>query len=186
MPKRKWLKIGTRVEFTQRAASCVRVVEDDPQFDDPSNHLNLTGMRRIEKDYGCIHRRDWPMITDNGRQILRELSLKPDGYSWSLTFRLPMVEEKYGPRKGQLRPLTRWVMTWEEPGEGWVVGLVYRQEGWREGDGGYTWSGEPPEGESFYLHAINRVPLYQIKTSLTSRIILVPALNVHPIDTKEN
>ena len=47
--KRKWLEIGTKVSFTQRAASCIRVVEHELEDD------ILGGRERtVPQDYGTI------------------------------------------------------------------------------------------------------------------------------------
>jgi len=169
MARRKWLEIGTKVRFTERAASCVRVVEYDFDF----------GGRQTAdpKDYGTITKPDWKTITDAGRGLLRQLSLSPDGPGFALHFALPERE-----RRDKKHKLTRWVISWEEGGEGYVVGLTYRQEGVRDSSGGYGPDGDYPE---FYLDVFSRVPLYQIKQRLTGKTILVPVESAEPIDSQE-
>jgi hypothetical protein len=79
---------------------------------------------------------------------------------------------------GGTRPLDRWVYTWPESGEGYVVGLTFRSEGFKDKSSYYSGYGEPPEYEQPYLSESARFPLYEVRRTLRSRSVLCPTWSV--------
>lgn len=75
---------------------------------------------------------------------------------------------------GGTKPLDRWVYAWPESGDGYVVGLTFRSEGFKDKGTYYSGYGEPPEYEQAYLAERERFPLYEVRRSLRTRSVLCP------------
>lgn len=91
----------------------------------------------------------------------------PHPTSWYMAGRMPKpkrARRSYGAGR-EPRVLDVWTAVWPEPGEGIVVGLTHRCEGFAEGYGG-------EDGRHFEER--ERFPVYQVKAKLNGPTILVP------------
>lgn len=83
---------------------------------------------------------------------------------------------------GHAKALHRWVVAWPQAGYGTVVGLTYRASGWTvPGSGG----GYDPDGDPPYFQEYERYPVYQVKTALRGKPLLVPLWACIPLPPNE-
>ena len=163
------IEIGTWVNYTERAASVVRVCDTDFDTSPPYSELVPREIRR-PLDFGCIVKKDLIRMERSDTEALMAMSLnkrKP------FRFEIPLTEGYAGGNPGDgpdLIPLTRWVLRWPRHGGGYVTGLQVRQQGRVEGSYGN-------EGGGHYLQTFRSAPpvtLLEIKTLLRQKPILVP------------
>lgn len=164
----KPLPIGTRVRYTHIACSMKRQIE---QTWVPCPSGCDDGVKDLRKCWAC-----------NGsgevlgkKNYLGYGKVDPRDKRFAKIVRDVPIKEWLGSQK----EMDRWVEHLPLEGEGFIVGLTYRQEGFWDTFtiGGYYLSDDPPEYQN-YLTLVKNHALYEVKNTLRSKSFLVPVESV--------
>lgn len=153
----RYLPIGTPVAFTHRACGVVWC----PTVTEPSGILSDSAVV-VEEEHWNWSRRDRRFAP---RFTFQERS------------KMPRPSRRDSPTSvahSKIKALDRWVYAWPEDGNGYIVGLTFRSEGFRDRGPVFAGYGEPPEYEQAYLDERERFPLYEIRRTLRSASVLCP------------